>query len=61
LKENLQKHKTKKSYIGFVAAEIDILTTCPKCGGEVNIWSEGQETVCIFCQYRMFKNEKTVH
>ena len=61
MKENLQKHKTKRFSTGFVAIETDILTTCPKCGGEVEIWSEGQETVCIFCQYHIFKNEKTVH
>ncbi len=39
----------------------ELITACPKCGGEVALWSEEPETVCIFCNYHLFKNEGTLH
>ncbi len=42
-------------------AVLDLVTTCPRCGGEVGIWSEEPETVCVFCQYQLFDKEKTIH
>ena len=44
-----------------LSSMIDIVTTCPKCGGELGIWSEGPETRCSFCEYRVFERESTVH
>ncbi|GAB4406957.1 MAG: hypothetical protein OHK0032_02130 [Thermodesulfovibrionales bacterium] len=31
--------------------------TCPKCGEDIELWSDEEETQCIFCGYRVFKNE----
>lgn len=35
--------------------------TCPKCGGEIELWSEEYETVCFFCGHKAFKKENIVH
>ncbi len=40
---------------------LDLVAICPKCGGEVGLWSEDPETLCIFCQYRVFEKETTTH
>lgn len=61
MKESPQKHKGKKVPENRLASVLDLVTTCPKCGGEVGLWSEESETLCIFCQYRVFKHEGTVH
>ena len=61
MRGNPQKHKTKKSTGIRLVSVLDLVTTCPKCGGEVGLWSEESETLCIFCQYRVFEKEKTLH
>ncbi len=40
---------------------IEFITTCPKCGGEIELWSKEPETVCLFCDYRVFDKEGTIH
>lgn len=35
--------------------------TCPKCGNEVEIWTDEEETACRFCSFRIFKKELTIH
>lgn len=61
MRESPQKHKNRKTGTMKLLALPDIVTTCPKCGGEVGIWSEEPETLCIFCQQRIFEREKTIH
>jgi NADH pyrophosphatase NudC (nudix superfamily) len=61
MKENLSKHRNGKIRGLKIIAVPDIITTCPKCGGEMGIWSEELETLCIFCQYRIFDREGTIH
>ena len=61
MKESLQKHKVKKSAAYRLASVLDLVTTCPKCGGEIGLWSEESETLCIFCEYRVFEHERTIH
>jgi DNA-directed RNA polymerase subunit RPC12/RpoP len=39
----------------------DLVAVCPKCGGEIGLWSEDKETVCIFCDHKLFERESTVH
>ncbi len=58
MKENPSKHKTRGVKI---IAVMDIITTCPKCGGELGIWSEAIETLCIFCNHKVFEKENTIH
>ncbi|MCX7793599.1 MAG: hypothetical protein N2257_04220 [Thermodesulfovibrionales bacterium] len=35
--------------------------TCPKCGEDVEIWTDEEETHCIFCGYHLFRKETIVH
>ncbi len=35
--------------------------TCPKCGEDIELWSDEEETLCIACGYKVFKRENTVH
>lgn len=35
--------------------------TCPRCGFEMELWSEGEETRCLVCGHRFFKREATLH
>jgi len=39
----------------------DLIATCPKCGGEVGLWSEDEVTTCIFCNFKVFEKETTEH
>jgi hypothetical protein len=43
------------------AAELpELVTTCPKCGGEVDLCTQ-EETYCIFCDHKLFDRETTLH
>ena len=35
--------------------------TCPKCGGEIELWSYESLTVCLFCGHQVFKKENILH
>jgi DNA-directed RNA polymerase subunit RPC12/RpoP len=61
MRRNPQKPKEETSTGIRLESVLDIVTTCPKCGGEIGLWSEDTETLCIFCQYRLFDRERTVH
>jgi DNA-directed RNA polymerase subunit RPC12/RpoP len=61
MRESPQKHKEKKSTGRRLVSVLDLVTTCPKCGGEIGLWSENDETLCIFCEYRVFEKEGTLH
>ncbi len=61
MKENTLKHRKKSPSGVRLASVLDLVTTCPRCGGEVGLWSEESETLCDFCQYRVFEKEKTIH
>ncbi len=61
MKENPSKHKLKEQPAMTVTAVLDIIATCPKCGGEVGLWSEENETLCVFCDHPVFDREGTVH
>lgn len=35
--------------------------TCPKCGEDVEIWTDEEETHCLLCGYHIFRKESIVH
>lgn len=37
------------------------IITCPKCGFDMEIWTDEQETRCMNCGHRFFSRESTVH
>jgi ssDNA-binding Zn-finger/Zn-ribbon topoisomerase 1 len=61
MKENPSKLKTSKIREVKIIAAMDIITICPKCGGELGIWSGENETLCIFCDHKVFEKENTIH
>jgi len=61
MKENPLKHKPGKIAGKESGIAKEVITICPKCGGEVALWSEGHVTTCIFCRYRLFERETTIH
>lgn len=40
---------------------IELITRCPRCGGETDLWSPEEETTCIFCGLKVFERESTIH
>ncbi len=61
MKENTSKHKSRKTRGVKIVAPPDIITICPKCGGELGIWSGDNETLCFFCDHKVFEKETTIH
>jgi DNA-directed RNA polymerase subunit RPC12/RpoP len=61
MKESLLKRNEKGHAVAEHALEPQFITECPKCGGEVSLWSQDQETVCVFCDHKVFEREKTEH
>jgi len=61
MKENPPKHKEKTTTTAEFVLAPQLITRCPKCGGEVGLWTEDRETVCVFCDHRVFTREKTEH
>jgi Zn finger protein HypA/HybF involved in hydrogenase expression len=35
--------------------------TCPKCGGEIGLWTESILTICWFCGFHVFKKETIIN
>jgi DNA-directed RNA polymerase subunit RPC12/RpoP len=61
MKGSPSKHKNRRTGGPKIIVVPDIITTCPKCGGEVGIWSGNNETLCIFCDHKVFDKENTIH
>lgn len=61
MKENPSKRKPGKIVNVKSGVLAEVITTCPQCGGEVALWSGSAETTCVFCRYRVFEREATIH
>jgi hypothetical protein len=35
--------------------------TCIKCGNEIEIWTDEDETICQACGHKVFKKETIIH
>ena len=35
--------------------------TCPKCGGQIGLWTESIITICWFCGFHVFKKETIIN
>lgn len=51
----------QKSPCSTQAAAVPELITCPKCGDEMEIWSDEDETLCLTCRHKFFKKESILH
>ena len=61
MKPFTKKHETTRLLKDEIVRALELVITCPKCGGETDIWSADDETFCIFCSYKVFERETTVH
>lgn len=41
--------------------EVPETITCPKCGGEIGLWTESVLTVCWFCGFHAFRKETIIN
>jgi DNA-directed RNA polymerase subunit RPC12/RpoP len=37
------------------------IITCPRCGFDMELWTDEYETRCMNCGHRFFRRESTVH
>ena len=52
------KHQPASSFKSMtLSAEV----ICPRCGFDIELWSDNIETVCDFCGFHIFEHEKTVN
>ena len=58
--ENRTKDKGKNP-CSVKYAPVPEFVTCPKCGEEIELWSDEEETVCVFCGHKVIKMETRVH
>ncbi|MBI5848075.1 MAG: hypothetical protein HZB31_09030 [Nitrospirae bacterium] len=35
--------------------------TCPKCGGQIGLWTESIITICWFCGFHLFRKEAIIN
>jgi DNA-directed RNA polymerase subunit RPC12/RpoP len=61
MREKPSEHKKKVANDIELLLSRDLIMRCPKCGGEVGLWSEDEETTCTFCNHRIFERETTEH
>ena len=41
--------------------EIPECITCPKCGGDIGLWTNSILTICWFCGFHAFKKEAIIN
>jgi DNA-directed RNA polymerase subunit RPC12/RpoP len=61
MKERTSIHKGRYTLGVRTDTFVELIAICPKCGGEVALWSEEKETTCIFCNHKVFEHEGTIH
>jgi DNA-directed RNA polymerase subunit RPC12/RpoP len=61
MKESPSEPKKKSTVSIKLLLARDLIMPCPKCGGEVGLWSGERETACTFCGHRLFEKETTEH
>jgi len=55
------KESKQKSHCSATVKPAPTYVTCLRCGYEVELWSDEEETVCPVCGRKVFKKEATVH
>ena len=58
--KNNMKHN-EKSPCSVKITPVPEFITCPKCGGEIELWSDEYLTSCFYCGHQVFKKENIVH
>ncbi len=50
-----------KSLINIYDMPLSETMTCPRCGYEIDIWTDEEETTCFICGFKLFRKESVVH
>jgi len=58
---NSDLKQQEKSLCSTKKAPLPESITCTKCGDEIEIWTDEDETVCPSCLHKVFKKESTIH
>lgn len=45
----------------FTSMTLSAEVICPRCGFDIELWSDNVETACDFCGFHIFNHEKTVN
>lgn len=61
MKENRSEREKKSAVTISLSHPPEFVMRCPRCGGEVGLWSGNRETRCTFCDLRIFDREATEH
>lgn len=59
--KNMRKIKDIKSESDLRFFPFTEYMTCPDCGYEIELWSGEAVTACLYCGYRLFRKELTIH
>lgn len=50
---SVEKDEFYESFSGYL--------TCPECGEDIEIWTDDEETRCLFCGFHLFRKEALIH
>jgi DNA-directed RNA polymerase subunit RPC12/RpoP len=59
MKTNLKQKEKSPTIVKL--APVPEYITCPKCGNEVELWTDSDLTICFLCGYRIFEKENIIH
>jgi DNA-directed RNA polymerase subunit RPC12/RpoP len=54
------ENSSGKSHCSVKKMPVPAFMTCLKCGYDVELWSDEEETTCPVCSRRVFRGETTV-
>ncbi len=53
--------QNRKSPCSVKESPVPEFIACTKCGDEVELWTDEEETVCSSCGHKVFKRGSTTH
>ncbi|MBI5633387.1 MAG: hypothetical protein HZA15_07920 [Nitrospirae bacterium] len=56
MKDLKSKYSSKEDLVSIPES-----VTCPKCGGQIGLWTESIITICWFCGFHVFKKEAIIN
>jgi rRNA maturation endonuclease Nob1 len=58
MQDNRQKQTSPCSIKNMTVPEF---ITCTKCGDELELWTDEDETICQSCGHKVFRKEAIIH
>lgn len=60
MNEKHSRHKGSKALRPKQSPLLEVIT-CPRCGFDMELWTDEHDTRCMNCGHRFFRKESTVH